>query len=414
MADASDFLIAQIAAKLRDRPPSNALNAWSWRENMNVPQPSGLLQPGPEPTGTQRVADALRPMLPQGHVYDRMTAGISPVAAAFSTDMYDAGKRFAQTGQPAELAMALMPGMRPTGAAAKVAGEAAKDLAKGIRAYHGSPHDFEKFSLDKIGTGEGAQAYGHGLYFAENEGVARSYRDQLSDYSSAWAWSGKAQPTPEQAAMVERLKQPNPYTGEPMTLDALDLDYYKAGVSARRMLSSEYTPDSARAGLQQTIEKSQKAREVLKTLRGNVEFKDPGHMYEVNINAHPDDFLDWDKPLSQQSEKVRKAIEAGVGDKANDPIFRRMFLESGKGEGLMGALAGAKYDKAAAANKLREAGIPGVRYLDQGSRGAGEGSRNYAVWDDSIIQILRKYGLFPFAAGGAAASLPPSNADASP
>lgn len=50
----------------------------------------------------------------------------------------------------------------------------------GIVAYHGSPHDFDRFSLDKIGTGEGAQAYGHGLYFAENEGVAKSYRDNVT------------------------------------------------------------------------------------------------------------------------------------------------------------------------------------------------------------------------------------------
>jgi hypothetical protein len=49
-----------------------------------------------------------------------------------------------------------------------------------IVAYHGSPHDFEKFDATKIGTGEGAQAYGHGLYFAESEGVAHSYRDTLA------------------------------------------------------------------------------------------------------------------------------------------------------------------------------------------------------------------------------------------
>jgi hypothetical protein len=49
-----------------------------------------------------------------------------------------------------------------------------------IRAYHGTPHKFDKFDMSKIGTGEGAQAYGHGLYFAENEGVARSYRDTLT------------------------------------------------------------------------------------------------------------------------------------------------------------------------------------------------------------------------------------------
>ena len=43
---------------------------------------------------------------------------------------------------------------------------------KGIKAYHSSPHDFDKFDLAKIGTGEGAQVYGHGLYFAENPAVS--------------------------------------------------------------------------------------------------------------------------------------------------------------------------------------------------------------------------------------------------
>src|SRR5271166_5742293 len=49
----------------------------------------------------------------------------------------------------------------------------------GIRAFHGSPYDFERFDLSKIGTGEGAQAYGHGLYFAENPRVAAEYRTNL-------------------------------------------------------------------------------------------------------------------------------------------------------------------------------------------------------------------------------------------
>ena len=76
-------------------------------------------------------------------------------------------------------------------AGAKLGGEALEDIlapaakkaATGgvedmIKAYHGSPHDFERFDLSKIGTGEGAQAYGHGLYFAENEGVAKGYRER--------------------------------------------------------------------------------------------------------------------------------------------------------------------------------------------------------------------------------------------
>ncbi len=46
-------------------------------------------------------------------------------------------------------------------------------------AYHGTPHSFDKFDLGAIGTGEGAQAHGWGLYFAENKKTAESYRDTL-------------------------------------------------------------------------------------------------------------------------------------------------------------------------------------------------------------------------------------------
>ena len=61
--------------------------------------------------------------------------------------------------------------------------------------------------------------------------------------------------------------------------------------------------------------------------------------------------------------------------------------------------AGAAKDEAAA--NLKQAGIPGIKYLDQGSRAAGDGSRNYVVFDDSLIDIVRKYGLAA-ALGGAA------------
>jgi hypothetical protein len=61
-----------------------------------------------------------------------------------------------------EIAMSMMPGA-------------------GITAFHGSPHNFSKFDMSKIGTGEGAQAYGHGLYFAENPGVAKDYQKKLGN-----------------------------------------------------------------------------------------------------------------------------------------------------------------------------------------------------------------------------------------
>jgi hypothetical protein len=57
-----------------------------------------------------------------------------------------------------------------------------------------------------------------------------------------------------------------------------------------------------------------------------------------------------------------------------------------------------------AAKALQDAGIPGVRYLDQGSRGAGQGTHNYVVFDPAMIDILRKYGLAGLIAGGGAAA----------
>ena len=50
-------------------------------------------------------------------------------------------------------------------------------------AYHGSPHVFDTFSVEHIGSGEGHQAHGWGLYFAQNEGVAKEYKERLSETS---------------------------------------------------------------------------------------------------------------------------------------------------------------------------------------------------------------------------------------
>jgi hypothetical protein len=52
----------------------------------------------------------------------------------------------------------------------------------------------------------------------------------------------------------------------------------------------------------------------------------------------------------------------------------------------------------AASEQLKEAGIPGIKYLDRGSRSAGEGSRNYVTFRDDIVKILRKYGVASMAA----------------
>ncbi len=55
------------------------------------------------------------------------------------------------------------------------------DLAYSLDVYHGTPHEFDRFDYSKIGTGEGNQAYGHGIYFAEDSNIADWYVSQLSN-----------------------------------------------------------------------------------------------------------------------------------------------------------------------------------------------------------------------------------------
>lgn len=55
-----------------------------------------------------------------------------------------------------------------------------------ITALHASPHSFRKFSTDYMGQGEGAQAYGWGLYFAQNPKVNRSYMNQFAQDKATW------------------------------------------------------------------------------------------------------------------------------------------------------------------------------------------------------------------------------------
>ena len=61
-----------------------------------------------------------------------------------------------------------------------------------IKTYHGSGTDFDEFSMSAVGTGEGAQMYGHGLYLSDLEDVGQYYRDQVGQVIDVLADPGVA------------------------------------------------------------------------------------------------------------------------------------------------------------------------------------------------------------------------------
>jgi hypothetical protein len=315
----------------------------------------------------------------------------SLLGASMAAD--DVGRRFVERMN--------QPGPVPTMYSSPV-GRAADDAPKGILAYHGSPHDFDRFSMSKIGTGEGAQAYGHGLYFASEADVARGYRRRLENatvkgrpvYKLYDSISSRADRLPPKAAEAEYNKM------------AVLEDLMNDGdvLAVRERASSGAYDQDAMDWFEKEIAPN---------------FKGSGSLYEVNIRANPEDFLDWDKPLANSptmKKAILNAIEQARLNGGGEGFDRGLDLFEGDIDGYTQGSAYRRLgdildpvtgkEDVAASEALRGQGVAGIRYLDAMSRGAGEGSRNYVVFDENLIEIVRKYGI-----AGAALMLGMSQAD---
>jgi len=325
--------------------------------------------------------------VPQGpfNPIEAMTSSGQPV---LGTDMDRARAAVARGMQEAPAMVLGMVGDAPGG--------------KGFTAYHGSPHSFDAFDTAAIGTGEGAQAYGHGLYFADKEGVARGYRDALAGKPTTSGVHVDGVPAEEAGLSPGAISMAKAH------LDGFQtLDQFRASNEASLQRAQEALqrfPNNTVGILNRDM--ANRSLDALDELKGRqLSFQEPvqpGHMYEVNINAPPEHFLDWDKPLSEQSQYVQDALRKvvpGITPEGMVP-WSGMSRSPEGGEfyrDMMGALP---HDAAAT---LHAAGIPGIRYLDAGSRAGGEGTRNTVIFDPATIEILRKYGIAGLMAGGAGA-----------
>jgi hypothetical protein len=303
---------------------------------------------------------------------------------------------------------------------------------QGIRAYHGSPHDFPpvrelempdgavvyqhmddavpegarvikehplgRFDMSKLGTGEGAQAYSRGLYFAEREATGQSYRDALKG-NMVTTSDGVTKTYGQHITEVEdaiRAAHPN-----------LNPDNIRA--AAKSVVDDNLTDaDVEGMGQWEGVYKSGIAAN--KNAQAS-----KGSMYEVNIAATPDEFIDWDLPLDEQSESVMNALnktdwyqyaEEGAynaaerrGDNAYGMDLVRWLEEDGAED---------------AVQMLKDAGIKGVQYADAQTRfGKGPKTKNYVVYDDKLISIAKKYGIsIPAAAAVLAGTMTPEEAQA--
>jgi hypothetical protein len=379
-----------------------------------------------------------------------------------------------------------------------------------IEAFHGSPHRFDRFSMENIGTGEGAQAYGHGLYFADEEGVAKQYRD-MSQFSheNDVNW------------VVSELK--NKYGADVDTVTpwevAEELDGWPTLEFIKRDESMLEDVTQIVRGQNADGTVTESALSAYRRLQDKLPKADPGSLYRVHLDVDPDTLLDWDSPIRESGvlerivdsaffksgsdgvvsdpEAVGYLAERLTGDPlalrlldapskrkvadsmvsiANDrevfnsvvqsipvdvmdvlrskqlspdvllhdksmlvdlftsdsgspvaiggdvslPLVRVMAIEAAKSPNadtrraasdLLSAVGTKSYGhvlgsemyrdystrlgQQKASSVFKEAGIPGIRYLDGNSRGAGKGSYNYVMFDDKPISIQERGNVDP-------------------
>jgi hypothetical protein len=280
-------------------------------------------------------------------------------------------------------------------------------------AWHGSPHDFDTFDLGAIGTGEGNQVHGWGLYFAKDKKVSDLYRRELSlihDVDKGTLFKVDVPDTKEMIdeqqslnilsketkqnlnaainALPEQEKEVfiNEYTNSPLfnhyakkeidelgsKFDQLDNEY--------RLLKDEYLDKFLKEDLNKITQRnlnrlSEKYNIDLKALKEN-----PDSIKDVKNQL---DTM-WVNAFTEYGMASKKYREIYWGKYKED--FSALLNNSGiNGRDFYLALSKALGGAKKASEHLNEYGVKGITYVGE------QDGRCYVVFDDKAIKVIEKY-----------------------
>lgn len=274
-------------------------------------------------------------------------------------------------------------------------------------AYHGTPHEFDEFDMAKIGTGEGAQAYGWGLYFAGDRGIAEFYRRKLTASRAPQTYKGK---------MIVRVRE----DGSRVPIIARDWQAGFEAVIDIAMAANASTFPEIEAAIEtaangaswynRTLGGLAAARDLFNNLIGRdgkrqfeVVDAPEGRLYTVDLQPAETDYLLWDRPLSEQSDTVKEAIskispevweaiDAELENRGYNPMSEDLGSYTGAElykalenynvhESLPPEVAGSSWYEGNTSERkhtsmyLKSLGIRGNKYLDSNSRRAPRDNR---------------------------------------
>ena len=246
----------------------------------------------------------------------------------------------------------------------------------GATVYHGTPHRFPptpknplgEFDLSKIGTGEGAQAYGHGLYFAEKPTVAKHYAQVPKGQGEATVIfsSGKRMQGADLSDEMMNAVAHGQVKGAKLVYEPIRPKVYKADLpdeAIPRMLDWDAPLSQQHPDVQKALRKMGVPIPRLKQAIA---------LYEPRVNLPG--------PRGEMARKELGKLPRQLSPPAHMPgeqLYQRLVDRLGKGT-----------SKQSASEALGGLGIPGIKYLDQGSRAGGKGTRNFVVWEKRALPTI--------------------------
>ena len=329
---------------------------------------------------------------------------------------YQAYMQGYEQGEPVSYAAMATPAAVPVAKAlAPKAGQMAENymvnqgFMPSLIAYHGTPHTIKgKFDISKVGTGEGAQADGHGMYFAENPAVAKEYQKMLRGPEGTAQHYLEMYKTPESAisAIQYEIKPNLTAEAKKHSLDAIEV--LKSGKELKGNLykvdiPDEYIPNMLNWDLP-INQQSAKVQEIAKQLDPNL-LADTPHLIVRGEPRHWTEVVDSLEDL--QNPKVIKLLKKIYGESAEVMPYGDYLASKMTGEQLYRNLSNptqwskeaapyamkAGMEDAAVSARLNQLGVKGIRYKDAMSRGADEGTSNFVVFEPSNVKILERNGI---------------------
>lgn len=253
-------------------------------------------------------------------------------------------------------------------------------------AWHGSPYDFEHFDLGAMGSGEGRQVHGWGLYFAKDRKISEGYKDFLKNLRSTVVIDGKKFVGYKNGFRDEDGNRPS---DKKLRFALLNLSLEGSREKAIQRVS-ELARTSKGTGFEEDYAGALK---ILKDSQTASVERPEAKLYEVDIPDN-DVLLDEDKFLQDQPKKVKKAIAdyyRSRPDSYSAPEDDSLKGSTTTGESFYKDVVfqmkreGSTNPKRDASLLLNSLGIKGVTY-----EGNKDG-RCFVVFDDKAISIIDKY-----------------------